>query len=44
MNAAKIIEDIRLLPEIEQGKVVEFVEELKQTKKFNISMTHLLKR
>lgn len=32
MDAAKIIEEIILLPEDEQGKVVEFVEGLKQIK------------
>ena len=32
MNAAEIIQEIARLPETEQGKVVEFVEGLKDTK------------
>jgi molybdopterin synthase catalytic subunit len=32
MDAAQIIEEIRLLPEDEMGRVVEFVEELRSAK------------
>jgi len=32
MNAAEIIQEIARLPETEKGKVVEFVERLKETK------------
>ena len=32
MNAAEIIQEISHLPEVEQGKVVEFVEALKSAK------------